>query len=67
MYKTLMMMSLPVLLASGCAKINGDTYCDLSAPMMFDSERTVDWLLQNDRALLSGIVTQNETYDQTCV
>lgn len=53
-------------LASGCAKISGDTYCDLTAPMYFDNDATVDYLLRNDRNLLTDIMVHNETNARIC-
>ena len=54
-------------LLSGCgATISGDSYCDITSPLYFDSQKTVDWLLRNDRALLVEVVTHNETNARLC-
>jgi hypothetical protein len=34
---------------------------------VFDSQRTVDWLLANDRAMLVDVVTHNETHGKLCL
>jgi hypothetical protein len=47
-------------LTSGCAaKIDGD-FCDIARPMYFDNADTINWLADNDRWLLQGIVAHNE-------
>ena len=53
-------------LMSGCAKISGDSYCDITGPLFFESERTIDWLIENDRNLLSDIMVSNETFERVC-
>jgi len=54
------------LLASGCAKISGDTYCDLTSPIIFDSDEVVDYLIQRDKKLLRDIIIHNETHKKVC-
>ena len=54
------------LLASGCAKISGDTYCDLTSPIIFDSDEVVDYLIERDKKLLRDIIIHNETHEKVC-
>ena len=60
------LLSLTVL-TSGCAKISGDSYCDITGPLLFESERTIDWLIENDRPLMQDIMVSNETYQRVCL
>jgi hypothetical protein len=46
--------------------ISGDSYCDIAGPLLFDSQKTVDWLLANDRTLLVDVIVHNETQDRIC-
>lgn len=46
--------------------ISSDSYCDIAGPLLFDSQRTVDWLLANDRTLLVDVIVHNETHDRIC-
>ena len=56
-----------IVLVSGCGvKISGDSYCDIAGPLLFDSQKTVDWLLANDRTLLVDVIVHNETQDRIC-
>ena len=48
------------LLLAGCVKINNGDFCDIARPMYFDSAETINWLAENDRWLLQGIVAHNE-------
>lgn len=52
------MLSSAVLL-SGCDVPSGD-FCDVSRPIYIVSESVVDWLAENDEALLRDIVSHNE-------
>ena len=62
----MMLVWLTVLL-SGCGMtISGDSYCDISKPLLFDSQKTIDWLLTNDRTLLVDVIVHNETQDRIC-
>lgn len=65
-YKLLMTMALLAVPLAGCAKITGDTYCDIASPLYFDSEATPEWLLKHDRDLLVDIVVHNETNERLC-
>jgi len=57
---------LSTVLTSGCAaKIDGD-FCDIARPMYFDNAKTIDWLADNDRWLLQGIVAHNEIRERLC-
>lgn len=54
-------------LLSGCATTKmTDSYCDVANPYYFDSTNTVDWLLENDRALLTELAAHNDTYERLC-
>lgn len=54
---TLILLIAPL---AGCApKIDGD-FCDVARPMYFDTAETINWLADNDRPLLEGIVAHNE-------
>lgn len=55
---------LTVLLA-GCG-MTVNSYCDIASPLLFDSQKTVDWLLRNDRALLVEIIVHNEQNTRIC-
>jgi hypothetical protein len=58
---------IPVLLIalmSGCVRSDG--YCDIASSLYFDTDRTVSWLLQNDRTLLVDIIVHNETTRRIC-
>jgi len=59
-----MMAVLSTALVSGC--VSADSYCDIAAPMYFDTDNTVSWLLQNDRSLLVDIIVHNETTRRIC-
>jgi len=59
-------MSLLVVPLAGCGAITGGSYCDVSKPLLFDNETTVDWLLDNDRNLLQNIIVHNETNARIC-
>ena len=66
-FNRLTMMILPLVFLSGCgATIAGDTYCDIASPLYFDSMRTAEWLMENDRKLLTDIVINNETHEKLC-
>ena len=54
------------VLISGCARITGDTYCDIASPLYFDSMKTAQWLIEHDRKLLTDIVINNETHERLC-
>jgi hypothetical protein len=57
-----MMTSLTALVA-GCATVTGDTYCDVSRIITFESETVIDW---TDADLLRQIVRHNETVERLC-
>ena len=61
-----MTMALLAVPLAGCARITGDTYCDIASPLYFDSEATPEWLLKHDRDLLVDIVVHNETNERLC-
>ncbi len=65
-----MRATIPILLialVSGCgAKISGDTYCDLTRPLLFDGKDTVSYLLKHDRILFVDILVANETRLRVC-
>lgn len=43
----------------GCVAPSGN-YCDIAAPIYIGSDHVVDWLAENDEALLRSIVSHNE-------
>jgi len=61
-----MTLTLLTVLISGCAKISGDTYCDLASPMYFDSQETIEYLLHQDKDLLLDVLIHNETHQKVC-
>ena len=54
-----------VLLLAGCAQTSGN-YCDIAAPLYFDSNEVVDYLSQKDENLLRDVVIHNETWQELC-
>lgn len=62
----LTILTLLTLLASGCEKTNGDTYCDLTSPILFGSNEVVNYLIERDNDLVRGIVLHNETHGKMC-
>ena len=58
MWKATLILS--IALTSGCVKINNGDFCDIARPMYFDNAETINWLAENDRWLLQGIVAHNE-------
>lgn len=58
-----MTLILPLALVTGCVE---SEYCDIASRLYFDTEQTVDWLLENDRDLLTGIVVHNEQTTRLC-
>ena len=57
------MTLLPVLVAGCAATVTGDTYCDLSRIIAFDTQSVVD---ETDPDLLRQIVRHNETIERIC-
>lgn len=57
-------MSCVIALASGCVRT--DTYCDLADPILFGSEESADWLVENDAQLVSQIIGHNELLSEIC-
>ena len=54
------------VLLSGCAKISGNSYCDITSPMYFEDDVVVDMLMNEDRHLLTDILIHNESYERIC-
>lgn len=50
----------------GCAKISGDTYCDIAYPIYFDNDEVADWLMKNDKEMLTDVIVHNETHHRVC-
>lgn len=65
MLKFWMMLGLLVAPLAGCVKPTGN-YCDIARPIYFSSQSTIDWLLKNDRDLVVGIVSNNDTHEALC-
>ena len=63
--RSMLTLTLLTALASGCVKSN-DSYCDIASKLYFDSQRTVDWLAENDRSLLTDVVIHNEQVTRIC-
>ena len=61
-----MKMSCIIALLSGCATISGDTYCDIAAPLYFENENTVKFLIEQDEDLFKDILVHNETHQKVC-
>jgi hypothetical protein len=59
-------MSCFIVGLSGCATISGDTYCDIAAPLYFENEDTVNFLIEKDEDLLKTILIHNETHQKVC-
>jgi hypothetical protein len=53
--------ALILLALAGCTAIPDGDYCDIARPLYFESADTINWLADNDRPLLAGIVAHNET------
>mgnify|MGYP006154557475 CR=1 FL=1 len=59
--------TLLIALLGGCVtKISGDTYCDLTRPLLFDGKDTVTYMLKHDRILFVDILVHNETRLRVC-
>ncbi len=61
-----MILAFLIGLLSGCAKISGDSYCDITSPMFFEHEDVVDMLMNEDKKLLTDILIHNETHKRIC-
>lgn len=46
-------------LLSGCVAPTGD-FCDVARPIYIGGDHVVDWLAENDEALLRSVVSHNE-------
>ena len=42
------------------------TECDWARTISFGGQPTIDWLLENDRELLTDVVVHNETRERVC-
>ena len=62
----LMKMSCTIAVLNGCAKISGDTYCDIASPMYFDNENIVTYLSEYDSELFKNVIIHNETHQKVC-
>jgi hypothetical protein len=51
---------------SGCVKVAANSYCDIASKLYFENMRTAEWLMENDRKLLTDIVINNETHERLC-
>jgi len=58
-------LSLVAALLAGCVKPTGN-YCDIAGPLYFGSDATVEYLLENDKEFLRGVVTSNEIWQDQC-
>jgi hypothetical protein len=50
-----------LIAVAACTAIPQGDYCDITRLLTFDSADTINWLADNDRPLLAGIVAHNET------
>jgi len=64
MKSTLTLTSCLALLA-GCAATT-DSYCDIASPILFDTQRTIEWLARNDLGLLTDVIVHNEQVSGLC-
>lgn len=65
-----------LLLSAGCAKttpsnepitlFGGPLFCDATELLLFGSAGVVDYLIENDRALVNAIAAQNELFVEEC-
>jgi len=53
-------------LLAGCAATSGGNYCDIASPILFDTQRTVEWLARNDLRLLTDVIVHNEQVSGLC-
>jgi hypothetical protein len=51
---------------AGCGTVTINTYCDTTKALYFDTDATPEWLLANDRGLLTDIIVHNETRERIC-
>lgn len=52
-------------LVAGCG-VQVTEYCVLTEPILFGSEKTVDWLAANDEQMLTDIIVHNERMAALC-
>lgn len=70
--KHFLMMSCVTALLAGCVVQKEKTtnprpdFCTVADPMFFNSEVVVDWLAENDPAILQRIVVHNEQVERLC-
>ena len=61
------MAVLLIALTSGCGlRLQTSSYCEIAAPMYFDTDKTVEWLAAHDRGLLVDVLVNNETWERVC-
>ena len=63
--KLWMILSCLSVLVLGCERISGDTY-DIAYPIYFDNDEVADWLMKNDKELLTDVIVHNETHHRVC-
>jgi hypothetical protein len=61
---TLILLS--VLALGGCAKTIDGSYCDISEPVYFNTQNTIDWLAENDPVFLRDTIIRNEIWSKLC-
>lgn len=64
-YKMTIML-LSVLALAGCAKTTDGNYCDVSQPVYFNAQATIDWLAENDPVFLRDTIIRNEIWSKLC-
>ena len=46
--------------------ISETDFCKIADQLFFETQEVADWLYENDRALLQGIVVHNEQVERIC-
>jgi len=52
------------LLLGGCVK---PEYCDIAEAIPFKGQNVIQYLAENDRRLLEGVVGNNQKYERFCM
>lgn len=69
--KPFLLMSLSGALLAGCVELITTSppktdFCTISDPMFFKDDGVVQWLSENDPAILERIVVHNEQVERIC-
>ena len=60
------MTSLLAAPLAGCGAVTGGSYCDVTRPILFESDAVVDSVMGISRDLVQDVVTHNEIYERLC-